>query len=70
MADKKRGIIAGFFIGLWDLLNFTRRLIFNLIFLIVLIAFFIALRSGAPKLGERSALVLDPKGAIVEQYTT
>ena len=69
MADKKRGIIAGFFIGLWDLLNFTRRLIFNLIFLIVLIAFFIALRSGAPKLGERSALVLDPKGAIVEQYT-
>src|SRR3954468_20751569 len=69
MADQKHGIIAGFFIGLWNLLNFTRLLVFNLIFLFLLIAFFIALRSGGPNLAERSALVLDPKGSIVEQYT-
>jgi len=70
MADQKHGVIAGFFIGLWNLLNFTRRLVFNLIFLFLLIAFFVALRNGGTKLAERSALVLDPKGSIVEQYTT
>ena len=70
MADKKHGIVGGFFIGVWNLLNFTRRLVFNLIFLFLLIAFIVALRSGGPKLAEHSALVLDPKGSIVEQYTT
>jgi len=70
MADKKHGIIAGLLIGLWNLLNFTRRLVFNLLFLLLLIGFIIAMRSGAPNLTERTALVLDPKGSIVEQYTT
>ena len=70
MADQKRGFIAGFFIGLWNLLNFSRRLVVNLIFLFLVVLFFVALRSGGAKLAERSALVLDPKGSIVEQYTT
>ena len=70
MADQKRGIFAGFFIGLWNLLNFSRRLVVNLIFLFLVVLFILALRSGGAKLGERSALVLDPKGSIVEQYTT
>ena len=70
MAEQKRGIIASVFVGLWNLLNFTRRLVFNLIFLLLLIGFIAALRSGGPKLAERTALVLDPKGSIVEQYTT
>jgi protease-4 len=70
MADPQRGFIAGFFIGVWNLLNFTRRLIFNLIFLVILILFFVALNNSGPKLTERTALVLDPKGAIVEQFTS
>jgi len=70
MADQKRGLIAGFFIGLWNLLNFSRRLVVNAIFLFLLVLFFFALRSGGARLAERSALVLDPKGSIVEQYTT
>jgi len=70
MVDRKRGIIAGFFIGLWNLLNFTRRLAVNLIFLFLVVLFLLALRSGGTNLAERSALVLDPKGSIVEQYTT
>ncbi|HXD51718.1 MAG TPA: signal peptide peptidase SppA [Burkholderiales bacterium] len=70
MAEQKHGIIARLFIGLWNLLNFTRRLVFNVIFLLLLIGFIAALRSGGPKLAERTALVLDPKGSIVEQYTT
>lgn len=70
MADQRRGIMAGFFVGVWNLLNFTRRLVVNLIFVFLLVVFFLALRSGGAKLAERSALVLDPKGSIVEQYTT
>jgi protease-4 len=70
MTDRKRGIIAGFFLGFWNLLNFTRRLVVNVIFLFLVALFLIALRSSGTKLGDRSALVLDPKGSIVEQYTT
>ena len=69
MADKKRGVITGLFVGLWNLLNFTRRLVLNLIFLFLLVVIFVALRTGAPKLQDRTALVFDPKGSIVEQYT-
>ncbi|MDR3386630.1 MAG: signal peptide peptidase SppA [Rudaea sp.] len=70
MADKKPGIVVGLFKGLWAALNFARRLTFNLVFLFLLIMFVLALRSGAPLLRARSALVLDPKGNIVEQYTS
>lgn len=28
----RRNPIASFFVGLWDVMNFTRRLIFNLVF--------------------------------------
>jgi protease-4 len=69
MADGKRGVFASLMVGLWNLINFTRRLFVNLIFLALLILFIAALRSGAPVLHARTALVLDPKGAIVEQYT-
>src|SRR5258708_29607045 len=72
MAEQKRGFIVGFFVGLWNALNFTRRLVFNLIFLVLLIAFLLALGGGGGGrgLGEHTALVLNPKGRIVEQYTS
>jgi len=69
MADGKRGVFAGLMIGLWNVINFTRRLVVNLIFLVLLILFIVALRAGTPVLRQHTALVLDPKGAIVEQYT-
>ncbi|MCE7949553.1 MAG: signal peptide peptidase SppA [Xanthomonadales bacterium PRO7] len=69
MAQSQRGIIARFFLGVWDVFNFTRRLVFGVIALILLIGFVAALRSGGPKLLDKTALVLDPKGSIVEQYT-
>ncbi len=55
--------------GLWNALNFTRMLVFNVIFLILLIAFFMAVFASRPVLLPRTALVLDPKGRIVEEYT-
>jgi len=70
MSSQQPGVIRRFFRGLWDALNFTRRLVFNLIFLIVLLAFFGAFFASRPLLAPRTALVLDPSGAIVEQYST
>jgi protease-4 len=70
MAEAKRGVIVGLFVGLWNLLNFARRLVFNVIFLFLLIIFFVAIWSGGARLQDRTALVLEPKGRIVEQYTS
>ncbi|MHB8679087.1 MAG: S49 family peptidase, partial [Rudaea sp.] len=69
MAEQQRGAIMRFLIGAWRLFNFTRRLVFGVIALFLLIGFIAALRTGAPKLLNKTALVLDPKGSIVEQYT-
>ncbi len=69
MAEQQRGAIMRFLIGAWRLFNFTRRLVFGVIAVFVLIGFIAALRTGAPKLLDKTALVLDPKGSIVEQYT-
>ena len=38
MADKKRGWFVGFFVGVWALINFTRRLVINIIFVIIVVA--------------------------------
>ncbi|MEP7042727.1 MAG: signal peptide peptidase SppA [Dokdonella sp.] len=70
MSTEKPGVIGRFFRGLWNALNFTRRLVFNLIFLVLLIAFVAAFFSGRPALAPRTALVLDPHGSIVEQYSS
>ncbi|WP_411833843.1 signal peptide peptidase SppA [Pseudoxanthomonas mexicana] len=70
----RRGPIAAFFVGLWDVMNFTRRLIVNFLFfgllLFVVMIFVIAAGSGAIKpLSERTTLVLAPEGRLVEQYS-
>lgn len=69
MAEQRPNIIARVFRALWNTVNFTRRLVFNLIFVCLLVIFFSAMFAKAPKIAERTALVVDPKGAIVEQFT-
>ena len=67
---RRRGPIARLFIGLWDALNFSRRLVFNLLFLLVVVLLLAAvLRGGqlAP-VAERSTLVFAPEGQLVDQY--
>ena len=54
---------------LWDAVNFSRRLVFNLLFLLVLLFFVAAIFAGGPMLGNRTALVIAPQGEIVEQYS-
>jgi len=52
----------------WRALDFGRRAILNLLFLIVLIVLAVAIFSGGPKpLGAKTMLVLDLKGELVEQ---
>src|SRR5690606_21624371 len=68
----RRGPIARFFIGIWDAMNFTRRLILNLLFFFLLFLFVAILSSGegiVPLHGQ-TALVVAPEGTLVEQYST
>ncbi|MFG6447571.1 signal peptide peptidase SppA [Roseateles sp. BYS180W] len=54
----------------WWLLDGTRRAILNLLLLLVIVALVWGMaRSGPKPLQERSTLVLDIKGSVVEQYT-
>lgn len=71
---RTRGPLVRFFVGLWDAMNFTRRLIFNLLFFfllfLLLLAFMGALVGGAKggaKLADNTTLVLSLEGTLVEQ---
>ncbi|MGV8941181.1 MAG: signal peptide peptidase SppA [Lysobacter sp.] len=68
---SRRGPIARFFVGLWDAMNFTRRLIFNLVFFGLLFIILAAISTGdrTEPLRERTTLVIAPEGALVEQYS-
>lgn len=69
---RRRGPIARVFLALWGTLNFTRRLVFNLLFLLIVILVIAAIvntdRAG-PLPGDNT-LVVAPEGRLVEQYTS
>lgn len=68
---QRRGPIARFFIGLWNAMNFTRRLIFNLVFFTLLFIILAAIGSGdrTEQLLKGTTLVIAPEGRLVEQYS-
>lgn len=70
-SPRRRGPIARVVVGAWDALNFTRRLVFNLLFLLLLLVFIVALFSAerARPLLDRTTLVIAPEGALVEQFS-
>jgi protease IV len=70
MSSTNPGFFVRLMRGTWNTLNFTRRLILNLV-----LVFFLFLLSGAffgsaLIIDDHTALVLDPQGSIVEQYST
>jgi protease-4 len=68
---RRRGPIVRLAVGLWNAVNFSRRLVFNLLFLLVLAIVLMAMFGGgklAP-LEPRATLVLAPEGRLVEQYS-
>jgi protease-4 len=68
---RSRGPIARLFIGLWDAVNFSRRLVFNLLFLLVMVIVLAAMFGGGKiaSPSDRSALVIAPQGRLVEQFS-
>ncbi|HWU70452.1 MAG TPA: signal peptide peptidase SppA [Pseudoxanthomonas sp.] len=71
---SRRNPIVAFFVGLWDVMNFTRRLIMNIVFFGLLLLFLAILlvvvgKGGIEPLQSRTTLVIAPEGRIVEQFT-
>ncbi|MBP6597487.1 MAG: signal peptide peptidase SppA [Arenimonas sp.] len=72
MSDTQPAPIRRLIGGLWGALNFTRQLVFNLIFLVI-IALLVAAIFASPAvqpLEEKTALVLDLEGVLVEQFSS
>lgn len=67
--DKpRRGWIATLFGGLWWLVDGSRRVVVNLLFLLIVAALVVAwFTRGAPALHNKTVLVLELAGPIVEQ---
>jgi protease IV len=65
------GLIRRFFGGLWAAIDFSRRLVVNLLFLLVVgLVLFVWLASDRPpRLSPDTALVLNIQGDVVEEYT-
>ena len=70
-SPRRRGPIVRVLVGAWDAVNFTRRLVFNLLFLLVLLLVVVAMLSAerAKPLADRTTLVIAPEGALVEQFS-
>jgi protease-4 len=69
MSASRPGFIRRWFGAFWRLLDGTRRLVLNLLFLALLGALVWAwLQRGAPALQDRTTLVLALRGPLVEQY--
>ncbi|KRA81927.1 signal peptide peptidase SppA [Lysobacter sp. Root667] len=68
----RRGPVARFFVAIWDTMNFTRRLIFNLVFFTLLFLFLLAMTTAGrvrPLLDD-TTLVIAPEATLVEQYSS
>lgn len=65
------GLIRRFFGGLWRALDFSRRLVVNLLFLLIVAVLLIGWFSSdkPPRLQPDTALVLNIQGDIVEEYS-
>jgi protease-4 len=72
MSNAQHGPIRRFFGGIWSGLNFTRQLVFNLIFLFIVVAVLMAIVSspGVQPVEEKTALVLNLEGNLVQQFSS
>ncbi|WP_299973936.1 signal peptide peptidase SppA [uncultured Pseudoteredinibacter sp.] len=66
----KRPLILRLLSGIWDAINGLRRIVLNILFFFLLIAFIVALQPKGPKpLTEKTALVIAPSGYLVDQLS-
>ncbi|MCC6563199.1 MAG: signal peptide peptidase SppA, partial [Xanthomonadales bacterium] len=70
MNPPQQGPFRRFFGGLFHAVDLTRRLLLNAIFLVIALIVLVAIfAGGAGPLEQKTTLVLDPQGMIVEQYS-
>ncbi|NLB12408.1 MAG: signal peptide peptidase SppA, partial [Gammaproteobacteria bacterium] len=69
MSKNTPGPLMRFLRGIWNSINFARRLVFNLVFLFIVAIVLVAMFSGGIKLQDRNVLVLAPQGQVVEQFS-
>jgi protease-4 len=68
-AARKPNLFVRIVRFLWGGVNFTRRLVFGALALFILLGVLAGLGGKGPVLVDKTALVIAPKGAIVEQYS-
>lgn len=70
MSNKSLSALRNVVSVIWNAIDITRRTIFNLLFLLILFVILAALFGGGAKpLADKTALVLDLKGKMVEQHS-
>lgn len=68
--EHRPGPLRRLWNGFWGAIDVTRRVVLNLVFLLILVLFISALFGlGKPVLQPGTALLLAPRGEIVEQYS-
>jgi len=70
--SEKRSFTKSLFVGIWNTINFSRRLVLNILFLLIIIFIFIGLSNSGSKKAKieaNSALVLNLEGNLVIQKT-
>lgn len=70
--SEKRSFTKSLFVGIWHTINFSRKLVLNLLFLIIVIFVFVAMGSSSsdkPTVDDNSALVLNLVGRLVIEET-
>ncbi len=68
--SKDKNPFKRFFGGLWRAVDSTRKVVINLLFLVIVIALVsMMFSSDQPEIAESTALVINPKGRLVEQLT-
>ena len=67
---KNTNILKKFFTGAWSIVNTVRKATVNLLFLvIVLVLVSMAFTDDSPEIADTTALVIKPKGQLVEQLS-
>ncbi|HVF35070.1 MAG TPA: signal peptide peptidase SppA [Candidatus Saccharimonadia bacterium] len=69
MTENRPNLFVRFVRGSYRALDASRRFAMNLLFLLIVVLVLAAIAGTTPKLGPKTALVLAPRGSIVEQYS-
>ncbi|HET9484063.1 MAG TPA: signal peptide peptidase SppA, partial [Xanthomonadales bacterium] len=69
-AERQPNVLVRLVRGIYRVLDSSRRFAMNMLFLFIVLLVLAAIAADAPVIREKTALVLAPKGFIVEQYSS